>query len=98
MDNESRFNAFAHTFKYRSPLWIESDSDLSKSSRSRSGGGLSGSEGSIDSNTSDSSGSVNNYLDSKIPEHHQSTASDFSDGGNAADDNNEAISDDERAK
>ncbi|CAG5058965.1 unnamed protein product [Parnassius apollo] len=33
-----------------------------------------------------------------IPEHHQSTASDFSDGGNAADDNNEAISDDERAK
>ncbi|CAH2049651.1 unnamed protein product, partial [Iphiclides podalirius] len=92
MSNESKFNAFAHKFKYRSPLWIESDSDLSKSS-----GSLSGSGGSIQSSSSDSSGSVNNYLDSKIPEHHQSSASGFSDG-NTADENNEVLSEEERTK
>ncbi|XP_038221331.1 myogenesis-regulating glycosidase isoform X2 [Zerene cesonia] len=88
MDNTPRSNAFAHTFKYRSPLWIESDSDVSKSS-----GNISNSD-SIRS--SDSSNSINNYLDSKIPEHHQSTASGFSDGDNTADDN--ALSEDDRSK
>lgn len=65
MNNESRFNAFAQKFKYRSPLWIESDSDLSKSD-SGSGRSFDGSVGSIASSNSDSSGSVNNYLDSKV--------------------------------
>nr|XP_049702174.1 myogenesis-regulating glycosidase isoform X3 [Helicoverpa armigera] len=100
MNNESKFSAFAQTFKYRSPLWIESDSDVSKSSdsRDRGNGGLCNSDDSIGCHSSDSSGSINNFLDSKIPEHHQSTASGFSDGDNTADDHTEVLSDDERSK
>lgn len=64
MNNEKRFNAFAHKFKYRSPLWIESDSDVSKSSQGN--GGLGNSDDSIQCQSSDSSGSINNYLDSKV--------------------------------
>lgn len=63
--NESKFNAYAHKFKYRSPLWIESDSDISKSSSSGSGG-LCNSDDSIGCRSSDSSESINNFLDSKV--------------------------------
>ncbi|KAJ2949760.1 hypothetical protein O0L34_g15691 [Tuta absoluta] len=85
--NESKFNAYAHKFKYRSPLWIESDSDSKSSDSSNSSNrrGLCGSDDDDDSircQSTDSSGSINNFLDSKIPEHHQSTASGFSDGDN----------------
>lgn len=71
MNNESKFSAFAHKFKYRSPLWIESDSDVSKSSDSRDSrdggnGGLCNSDDSIGCHSSDSSGSINNFLDSKV--------------------------------
>ncbi|CAH0687986.1 unnamed protein product [Spodoptera exigua] len=99
MNNESKFSAFAHKFKYRSPLWIESDSDVSKSSSDSrdNNGGLCNSDDSIGCHSSDSSGSINNFLDSKIPEHHQSSASGFSDGDNTADDHTEVLSDDDRA-
>nr|XP_049702172.1 myogenesis-regulating glycosidase isoform X1 [Helicoverpa armigera] len=40
---------------------------------------------------------INNPQD-EIPEHHQSTASGFSDGDNTADDHTEVLSDDERSK
>lgn len=63
--NESKFNAYAHKFKYRSPLWIESDSDISKSSSSGCGG-LGNSDDSIECCSSNSSGSINNFLDSKV--------------------------------
>lgn len=59
-----RFNALAHKFKYRSPLWIESDSS-SKSSSDRNSG-LCASDDSIRGASSDSSTSINNYLDSKV--------------------------------
>lgn len=67
MNNESRFSAFAHTFKYRSPLWIESDSDISKSGSDRdsgSGRGLNSDE-SLEC-SSNSSDSINNFLDKKV--------------------------------
>lgn len=64
---DSRLNAFAQTFKYRSPLWIESDSEGSKSG-SVIGSGLGNSDDSLrqSSNSSDSSNSINNFLDSKV--------------------------------
>ncbi|CAH2087318.1 unnamed protein product [Euphydryas editha] len=100
MNNESKFNAFAHTFKYRSPLWIESDSDLSKSDSGGGSGsgcrGLGNSDESLEC-SSNSSDSINNFLDKKIPEHHQSSASVFSDGDNQADDGN-VLSDEEPTK
>lgn len=66
MDNK-RLNMFAHKFEYRSPLWIESDSDISKSSEDQRGGLCSNSDDSIQCQSStDSSASVNNYLDSKV--------------------------------
>lgn len=67
MNNESKLNAFAHTFKYRSPLWIESDSDISKSeSGGGSGsGGLGNSDESLEC-SSNSSDSINNFLDKKV--------------------------------
>lgn len=68
MNNESRFNAFAQTFKYRSPLWIESDSDISKSGSERdSGSGIErlNSDDSMEC-SSNSSDSINNFLDKKV--------------------------------
>ncbi|XP_011554069.3 myogenesis-regulating glycosidase isoform X3 [Plutella xylostella] len=101
MDRGSQFNTLAHKFKYRSPLWIESDSDLSSNSNKSSvNSGLCNSNDSIAlRSSSDSSGSVNNFLDSinKIPEHHQSTGSGFSDGDATADEER-VLSDDDRAK
>uniref|UniRef100_A0A2H1WTR9 SFRICE_021628 n=1 Tax=Spodoptera frugiperda TaxID=7108 RepID=A0A2H1WTR9_SPOFR len=66
------FSAFAHKFKYRSPLWIESDSDVSKSSSDSRGnnGGLCNSDDSIGCHSSDSSDSINNFLDSKVTGFH----------------------------
>ncbi|XP_021202928.1 myogenesis-regulating glycosidase isoform X3 [Bombyx mori] len=93
MDNESKFNAIAHKFKYRSPLWIESDSDISGSSD-----GVQGICSDDSSCNSGSSGSVNNYLDSEIPDHHRSSASAFSDGDNTVDENNGILSDDDKPK
>lgn len=67
MNKEKRVNMFAHKFEYRSPLWIESDSDVSKSSGEHRGGLCSNSDDSIQCQSStDSSTSVNNYLDSKV--------------------------------
>ncbi|OWR45565.1 hypothetical protein KGM_205602 [Danaus plexippus plexippus] len=82
-DNTS---SVAHTFKYRSPLWFESDSDISKSGSNSSGdrvqgGGLGCGDESLEC-SSNSSDSVNNFLDKKIPEHHQSSVSVFSDDNN----------------
>ncbi|GBP18732.1 hypothetical protein EVAR_8559_1 [Eumeta japonica] len=74
VNKESRFNALAQKFKYRSPLWI-SDSDISGSSGSNgsnisepeTGRGLCDSNDSIAcrSSSSDSSESINNFLDTK---------------------------------
>lgn len=65
MNNESKLNAFAHTFKYRSPLWIESDSDISKSDSGGGSGGLGNSDESLEC-SSNSSDSINNFLDKKV--------------------------------
>lgn len=65
MNPDQRFNVIAHKFKYRSPLWIESDSDVSKSS-SECDRGLCNSDDSIEYRSTDSSGSINNFLDSKV--------------------------------
>lgn len=76
MNNESRFSAFAQTFKYRSPLWIESDSDVSKGGSGSGSGhnsGLGNSDESLEcsSNSSNSSDSINNFLDKKVIFHIQ---------------------------
>ncbi|KAF9809073.1 hypothetical protein SFRURICE_000919 [Spodoptera frugiperda] len=72
LGQRGRFSAFAHKFKYRSPLWIESDSDVSKSSSDSRGnnGGLCNSDDSIGCHSSDSSDSINNFLDSKVTGFH----------------------------
>lgn len=63
MSIDTKLNAFAHKFKYVSPLWIESDSDISKSSEN--GRGLCNSDDSLQSSSSSDS-SINNFLDNKV--------------------------------